>query len=94
MEKAPGVKSAVEGNEIVVACVYGGSEHESLATALPQGFQGTRYVAKFVNGQLVALESGRPEDAIQRLLGKSAPDCKSCVDATCEDCTPPEVPRQ
>ena len=94
MEKAPGVKSAVEANEIVVACVYGGREHEALSMALPQGFQDTRYVAKFIDGQLVALESGRPEEAIQRLLGKPAPECKSCEDSTCEDCTPPEVPHQ
>lgn len=97
MEGTVAVKSAVDENEIVVACAYVGHEHESLKAALPTDFQARQYVAKFVNGELVAIETGRPEAAISRLLGsKRSPkaDCKSCEQGICEDCAEPAIPSQ
>ena len=96
MEKTEAVKAAVDADEAIVACAYVGYEHEELKSALPDGFKARQYVAKFVNGELVAIEPGRPEAAILKLLGKSAdalkPECKSCDDKTCDDCPKPEIP--
>lgn len=92
MEKLEPVKSEVESDRIVVACAYVGHEHETLKAALPAGFKARQYVAKFVEGRLVAVEAGKPEDVISRMLGTPATtatqECKSCTDSQCKDCAP------
>jgi len=72
MEKTEVVKSAVSANQIVVACAYQGHVAESVKAALPSGFTERQFVAKFVNGELVALRKGLPEEAIQALLTQAA----------------------
>lgn len=94
MEKTEPAKAAVDGNKIVIACAYNGHVHESVTSALPQGFNARQYVAKFVGGELVAVEAGRPEEAIARLLGNATADCKSCEDETCTECEPVPIPSQ
>ena len=98
MEKTAPVKAAVEANRIVVACAYTGWIPDEVNDALPAGFTARQFVAKFVNGEMVGLATGTPEQAIQSLMGvtsaEAKPDCKSCDDRTCDDCVKPEVPRQ
>lgn len=72
MEKTEVVKSAVSANQIVVACAYQGHVADSVKAALPTGFQERQFVAKFVNGELVALRKGLPEEAIHALLTQAA----------------------
>jgi hypothetical protein len=72
MEKTEPVKAAVNASQIVVACAYQGHVAESVKAALPGGFKEKQYVAKFVNGELVALRKGLPEEAIQALLTQAA----------------------
>ncbi len=72
MEKTEVVKSAVSANQIVVACAYQGHVADSVKAALPSGFTERQFVAKFVNGELVALRKGLPEEAIQALLTQAS----------------------
>lgn len=72
MEKTELVKTAVGANEIVVACAYQGHLSDEVKAALPEGFNERQFVAKFVNGELVALRKGLPEEAIQALLTQAA----------------------
>lgn len=86
MERTPPVKSAVAANEIVVACAYTGWIPEEVTAQLPADFNQRSYVAKFVNGELVALEPGYPEDVIAAMLGTAAGhDHKSCDDKACDE---------
>ncbi|MCB9895568.1 MAG: hypothetical protein H6839_14060 [Planctomycetes bacterium] len=86
MEKTPAVKSAVSRDEIVVACAYQGHVADDVLAALPPGFSHVRYVAKFVDGVLVALQPGTPESSILQLLGVGPTDeHKPCEDGTCDD---------
>lgn len=65
---------------------------DEVKSALPPDFNHVRYVAKFVNGELVGLQAGLPEEAIQRLLGTEpvpANTLKSCEDGTCTEPEPP-----
>lgn len=97
MEETEPVKSAVEANQIIVACAYTGWIPDDVSEALPAGFNAKQFVAKFVNGEMVGLATGTPEQAIQKLMGvtsaEAKPDCKSCDDKTCDDCTKPEIPQ-
>jgi hypothetical protein len=68
MEKTGPVRQAVERNEIVVACAYEGWVTDDVKAALPRGFKSRSYVAKFVDGRLVGLAQGMPEEAILELL--------------------------
>lgn len=97
MEKTPGVKSAVDSGEAVVACAYQGHVPEDVIAALPKNFKQRSYVAKFEDGKLVRLLDGMPEEVILSILPtpvepsqgeKREKDCKSCDDKTCEDCEP------
>ena len=93
MEKTAAVKSAVEDDRIVVACAYQGYLADELLAALPTGFSHVRYVAKFVDGVLVAIQPGTPETAIQQLLGASAADDhKSSEQRTCDTPMTPARP--
>lgn len=68
MQKTKAVSEAVSSNRMVVACAYQGYLDAEVKAALPQGFNEKRFVAKFVDGELVAVRSGTPEQAIQSLL--------------------------
>jgi hypothetical protein len=94
MGKTAAVNAAVGENRIVVACAYQGHVAEEVQAALPPGFGHARYVAKFLNGELVALEPGNPETAIQRLLGaEPAEVSESCKDGTCDKPAAPSPAR-
>ncbi|MCA8910324.1 MAG: hypothetical protein KDB82_01360 [Planctomycetes bacterium] len=91
MEKTEAVKQAVEDNKIVVACAYHGWVPEEVADALPAGFQAHSFVAKFQDGQLVAIERGLPEQAMLKLLGVS--ESNPADPKTYEGTAASEIPR-
>ena len=68
MSKTPEVRTAVEGNAVVVACVYQGYVPEEVAAALPPGFKARSYVALFRQGRLERVVPGTPEEVVLGLL--------------------------
>lgn len=93
MSKTPAVNEAVARDRIVVACAYQGHIAGEVQASLPPGFNHVRYVAKFVDGELVALQPGKPETAIQQLLGVHVDDRNSCDNGTCDKPAAPESAR-
>lgn len=68
MEGTSQVRQAVENHQIVVACAYGGKVSDEVTAALPPGFHAGSYVAKFVDGRLVAVQAGLPEEVLASML--------------------------
>jgi hypothetical protein len=68
MENASLVRQAVENHEIVVACAYGSKVSKEVTASLPPGFHARSYVAKFLDGRLVAVEAGLPEEVMASML--------------------------
>lgn len=92
MGKTQSVMSAVESDQIVVACAYRGHVASEVLAALPPGFNHVRYVAKFVDGKMVELRPGTPETVIAGMLGAQVDGPKSCDAGTCIDPNGAESP--
>ncbi|MHC4841247.1 MAG: hypothetical protein ACYTDT_09885 [Planctomycetota bacterium] len=99
MNGVPAVSSAVDAGEIVVSCAYRGHVPEDVLAQLPEGFTGTQYVMKLVDGKMVDLKVGVPERVIGSMLptpvdtSDHKSDCSGEENTVCPpDSEPDETP--
>ncbi|MCC6464964.1 MAG: hypothetical protein IT463_06440 [Planctomycetes bacterium] len=69
MSSQPAVKSAVEQERVVVACAYDTHLPAELSGQLPADRKTRSYVARIVDGRVVSVATGAPEDVIAGQLG-------------------------
>lgn len=72
MQGTPEVSRAVNEGRAVVSCAYPGYIPAQVSALLPENTPRRDYVAKIVNGQLVELRPGLPEDILPEMLANPA----------------------
>lgn len=85
MNEMPSITKAVSNGEVVITCVYHGHVPEDVLAQLPDGFESRQYVLKLVDGKLVDMRKGMPEQVIGALL--PTPVDRS-IAKTCSGCPP------
>ncbi len=72
MEGTTAVRQAVENEQLVMACAYQGNVPDAVTAALPSHYPHRRYVAMLMDGELVDVREGLPEDVIPAMIAAPA----------------------